>query len=154
MCIFIQFPHNPNKLLSTHRQFQKSNDGSLYTHQRSQYFQTTQCCFLRHDAYNQLVSCKAGKISHVLCNSEMSTAHINSLLLTAPILNTLKLSDFCCIEFDAMKSRELSFMMQDHFKIPVSFSAALLRFYTAVGHQSIIPNLAVSLSYGDRNKLF
>lgn len=100
------------------------------------------------------MSCKAGKISHVLCNSEMSTAHINSLLLTAPILNTLKLSDFCCIEFDAMKSRELSFMMQDHFKIPVSFSAALLRFYTAVGHQSIIPNLAVSLSYGDRNKLF
>ena len=94
------------------------------------------------------------KISHVLCNSEMPTAHINSLLLTAPILNTLKLSDFCCIESDAMKSRELSLMMQGHFKIPVSFSAALLRFYTAVRHQSIIPNLAVSLNYGDRNKLF
>ena len=96
----------------------------------------------------------AGKISHVLCNSEMPAAHINSLLLTAPVLNTLKLSNFCCIEINAMQGRRLSLMMQGHLKIPVSFSAALLRFYTDVRHQSISLNLAVSLNYGDGNKLF
>lgn len=51
-----------------------------------------------------------------------------------------------------MKGRRLSLMMQGHFKIPVSFSAALLRFYTDVRHQSISLNLAVSLNYGDGNK--
>ena len=84
----------------------------------------------------------------------MPAAHINSLLLTAPVLNTLKLSNFCCAEISAMKGRQLSLMMQGHFKIPVSFSAALLRFYTDVRHQSISLNLAVSLNYGDGDKLF
>lgn len=100
---------------------------------------TTQCCALRHDTSNWRVRLKAGKISHVHPNSKMPAAHINSLLLVSPILNTLKFSDFCRTETNAMKGRWLNVMVHGHFKIPVSFSADSLRLYTDVRHQTTLP---------------
>lgn len=115
---------------------------------------TTQCCALRHDTSNWRVRLKAGKISHVHPNPKIPAAHINSLLLISPILNTLKFSDFCRTESNAMKGRWLNVMVQGHFKIPVSFSAlteTLCRCQASNYHPLTI---GVPLNYENRSKLF